>query len=99
MSDDIDGWREIEFDDLPSREALAQHILAQLSKGCRTSRQMRDAWRRARKLRLTQTTGKWNDTPTDKFVNEHAWVLVDLQERALIRNLGGPPDNELYELI
>jgi hypothetical protein len=60
---------------------------------------MRDAWRRHRKLKFTPTTGNWNDTPTDKFVNEHAWGLVDLQERGLIRNLGGPPNEERYELV
>jgi len=99
MSNDTDGWRDIEFDDVPSRKELAEHILDQLQKGQRTSRQMRDAWRRPRKLKFTQTTGNWNDNPTDKFVNEHAWVLVDLQERDLISNLGGPTNEELYEFV
>lgn len=99
MSDDHEGWCDIEFEDVPSREELAEHILDQLSKGRRTSRQMRDAWRRARKLTFGITTGAWNATPTDKLVNEHAWVLVDLQDHGLIRNLGGPINEELYELM
>ncbi len=93
-----DGWRDIEFADVPSREQLAQHILEQLKTGQQTSRHIRDAWRRPRKLKFKQVTGNWNETPTDKFVNEHAWMLVELQERGLIHNLGGPANEELYEL-
>ena len=99
MNDDMGGWRNIEFDDIPSRERIAEHILAQLRENRRTSRQMRDTWRRSLKLKLALTTGNWNDTPTDKFVNEHAWVLVNLQERGLICNLGGAINEEFYEII
>lgn len=99
MSNDMDRWRDIQFEDVPERKELAEHILEQLQKGRRTSRQMRDVWRRPRRLKFTQTTGNWNNSPTDKFVNEHAWVLVNLQEHGLITNLGGPTNEELYELI
>lgn len=98
MKDDMEGWRNIAIYDIPSREAIADHVVEQLQGTKRTSRQMRDAWRRSRKLAFTQTTGKWNNTPTDKFVNEHAWVLVQLQECGRIRNLGGAANEELYEL-
>lgn len=98
MTTEIGDWRPITINDVPSRDELGAHILEQLRSGQRTSMQMRDAWRQSRKLIFTRTTGKWNDTPTDKFVNEHAWVLVHLQEQGLIKNLGGLPNQELYEL-
>jgi hypothetical protein len=46
---------------------------------------MRDAIRRERKLILDRTTGNWNETPSDKFTNEHAWVLEDLVVKRVIK--------------
>jgi hypothetical protein len=45
---------------------------------------MRDEIRRELKLILSKATGNWNKTPSDKFVNEHAWVLEDLVVRKVI---------------
>jgi hypothetical protein len=45
---------------------------------------MRDEVRRNLKLILSRVTGKWNKTPSDKFVNEHAWVLEGLVLRKVI---------------
>ena len=45
---------------------------------------MRDEIRQRRKLILARATGNWNETPSDKFVNEHAWVLEDLMVRKII---------------
>lgn len=45
---------------------------------------MRDEIRRQRQLILQKATGDWNRTPSDKFVNEHAWVLEDLVVRKII---------------
>jgi len=32
-------------------------------------------------------TGRWNGTPSDKFVNEHAWALANLVECKLIETV------------
>jgi hypothetical protein len=45
---------------------------------------MRDEIRRPRKLIVKKATGKWNTTPSNKFVNEHAWALENLMERKII---------------
>ena len=65
-------WRNIEFDDIPSREEFECLTLSLLNRGVRNSDKMRDMIRRERKLILCKATGRWNETPSDKFVNEHA---------------------------
>jgi len=45
---------------------------------------MRTEIRMERHLILKKSTGNWNATPSDKFVNEHAWVLEDLVVRKVI---------------
>lgn len=81
-------WREIKFEDIPSREEFEQLTLNLMRQGIINSDRMRDAIRRERRLILNKATGNWNDTPSDKFVNEHAWVLEDLVVRKVIEKLG-----------
>ena len=80
-------WRHIEFSDIPSREEFENLTLDLLRRGVTNSDRMRDEIRRQRKLILTRATGNWNDTPSDKFVNEHAWVLEDLVVRNVIEKI------------
>ena len=82
-----DTWKAIEFQDIPSREEFERLTLEMLRKGISNSDRMRDQVRRQRRLKLTKATGRWNDTPSDKFVNEHAWVLEDLVVRKIIRKV------------
>ena len=81
-------WREIMFEDIPSREEFEQLTLNLMRQGIINSDRMRDAIRRERRLILNKATGNWNNTPSDKFVNEHAWVLEDLVVRKVIEKLG-----------
>ena len=81
-------WREIKFEDIPSRKELEQLTLDLMRHGIINSDRMRDAIRRERRLILSKATGNWNDTPSDKFVNEHAWVLEDLVVKKVIEKLG-----------
>jgi hypothetical protein len=81
-------WREIKFEDIRSRKELEQLTLALMRQGIINSDRMRDAIRRERRLILNKATGNWNDTPSDKFVNEHAWVLEDLVVKKVIEKLG-----------
>lgn len=77
-------WRPIKFEDIPSRKEFEQLTLNLLRRGVTNSDRRRDTIRRERKLILKKATGRWNDTPSDKFVNEHAWVLEDLVVRKII---------------
>jgi hypothetical protein len=77
-------WRKIEFGDIPSREEFERVTLNLLRQGITNSDRMRDQIRRELKLILSKATGNWNKTPSDKFVNEHAWVLEDLVVRKVI---------------
>jgi hypothetical protein len=77
-------WRHMEFGDVPSREEFKELTLCLLRQGVTSSDRMRDEIRRQRKLILKKATGKWHETPSDRFVNEHAWVLEDLVVRKII---------------
>jgi len=48
---------------------------------------MRDEIRIGRRLILKKSTGTWNATPSDKFINEHAWTLEDLVVRKIIEKI------------
>jgi len=81
-------WRPIGWDDIPARDDLAAETLALLRKGVTNSDRMRDAIRRTRKLILSKATGRWSDSPSDRFVNEHAWVLENLVVSGSIERVG-----------
>ena len=83
-----DDWRPIEFGDVPSRSEFDELTLTQLRKGVTNSDQMRQEISSSRKLIRKTATGRWNGTPSDKFINdEHAWVLEDLVVRHVIEKI------------
>jgi hypothetical protein len=88
-------WRPITFADVPSRENFEEMTLKLLGEGFTNSDRMRQEIRIKQKLILKRATGRWNGTPSDKFVNEHAWVLEDLVVRRVIERTG----NKEYRLI
>lgn len=45
---------------------------------------IRNKIRLKRKLRVKQSTGKWTETASDRFVNEHAWVLEKMNVFGMI---------------
>lgn len=81
-------WQEIKFEDILSRKELEQLTLDLMRHGIVNSDRMRGAIRREPRLILSKATGNRNDTPSDKFVNEHAWVLEDLVVKKVIEKLG-----------
>jgi hypothetical protein len=81
------SWGHIEFADIPSRDEFEQLTLDLLRRGITNSDRMRDEIRTARHLILKKSTGAWNATPSDKFVNEHAWTLEDLVVRKVIEKM------------
>jgi hypothetical protein len=78
------SWRRIEFADIPSRAEFEELTLNLLRRGITNSDRMRDHIRMERQLILKKSTGAWKATPSDKFVNEHAWTLEDLVVRKII---------------
>jgi hypothetical protein len=80
-------WRKIEFSDIPSRAEFEAQTLEMLRRGIGNSDRMRNEIRMQRKLILAPITGMWNENPSNKFVNEHAWVLEDLVVRGVIKKL------------
>ena len=80
-------WRPIGWDDVPSREEFERQTLEFLRAGVVNSDRMREAIRKERKLIFGPITGNWNSSPSDKFVNEHAWVLEDLVVRKIIERV------------
>ena len=90
-----DDWRPIEFEDVPSRAEFEVLTLGFLHTGITNSEQMRQQISSSRKLIRRTATGRWSRTPSDKFVNEHAWVLEDLVVRQVIEKIA---DKE-YRLV
>ena len=58
-----------------------------LRNGVSNSDAMRHEISRQQKLIQRKATGRWNGTPTDKFINEHAWVLEDLVVTRVIEKI------------
>jgi hypothetical protein len=88
-------WKNIEFEDIPSRDEFESLTLSLLQRGTYNSDRMRDTIRRERGLILSKATGRWNETPSDKFVNEHAWALEKLVVDGRVKKIA---DKE-YRLI
>ena len=80
-------WRPIEFTDVPNRPEFKRITLELLDQGITNSDEMRNAITRPQKLIVRMATGRWNGTPSDKFVNEHAWALANLVECKLIETV------------
>jgi hypothetical protein len=83
----MDDWREIQYSDIPSRAELEEATIALLRRGITNSDRMRDEIRRVRRLIIHKPKGQWNESPSEKFVNEHAWVLERLMVRHVIEKL------------
>ncbi len=46
--------------------------------------QLRNNIRRRRKLIVRESTGQWSTDPSERFVNEHAWVLSLMNQYGMI---------------
>jgi hypothetical protein len=82
--DTAEDWRPIQFTDIPPRPELEQLTLQQMRAGVTNSDEMRNGITQPRRLICKKTMNNWNETPSGKFVNEHAWVLEDLVVRKVI---------------
>lgn len=80
-------WRAINFQDVPSRAEFRELTLHLLRNGISNSDGMRHEISRQQKLIRRTATGRWNGAPSDKFINEHAWVLEDLVVNRVIEKI------------
>ena len=83
----MEEWREIQYSDIPSRSEFEGLTLAMMRQGMTNSDRVRDKICQERKLILQKPKGHWNENPSEKFVNEHAWVLEDLVVRHRIEKI------------
>lgn len=61
------------------KSVMAIETFEALRAGQNNVKRMRDEILHKRKLRLVLSpTGNWTETPSDRFVNEHAWVLAKM---------------------
>src|SRR3954452_18503474 len=74
-TDDQADWAPVTFETIPSRADLEFETIDLIETGGITNAdQIRDRIRRKRKLVVQQATGRGNEAPSSKFVNEHAFV-------------------------
>ena len=73
-----DGYRWITWE-IGTRElqksAMAVETFEALRAGITNVERVRAIIRQRRKLLMQRSAGKWSATPSDRFINEHAWVL------------------------
>ena len=82
-----EGFREItwEIDQAElQKSAMANETFDALQAGETNVERIHNKIRSKRKLYVRQSTGKWTRTPSDRFVNEHAWVLAKMNEFGVI---------------
>jgi hypothetical protein len=86
-------FKPIDFENIPSREELRELTLKFMSEGETNSEAIRGKITNRKRLIPRFRIGKrkmnvrWNETPTDKFINEHAWVLEDLVVNHVIEKM------------
>jgi hypothetical protein len=115
----MEGWREMTWEDVPPpgpqhkqwrerwRVEVELHIADCAKRGILNSGDMRDEWRKSRKLKGPGVAkGGWNASPYNKFVNEHAFIQNYLVQGGVLgplyrhprseRGRGGSTDYQLY---
>jgi hypothetical protein len=74
---------EIGTDEL-QRSVMAIETFEALQVGVTNVEGIRSVIRQRRKLLVSLSTGEWTKTPSDRFVNEHAWVLSEMNQFGMI---------------
>jgi hypothetical protein len=83
----MEDWRPITYSDIPSRREFEELTIETLRRGVTNSDRMRDKIRQDRRLIRQKPKGHWNDNPSEKFVNEHAWILEELVVSGVIERV------------
>jgi len=69
------------------KSVMAVETFEALRDGQTNVREIRAKIRQKRKLKFTPSTGKWTDNPSDRLVNEHAWVLSLMNQVGMIEKV------------
>jgi hypothetical protein len=69
------------------RSAMAMETFDDLVAGETHVERLRNNIRSRRKLIVRQSTGKWSSDPSERFVNEHAWVLSLMNQYKIISSV------------
>ena len=69
------------------KSVMAVETFDALRAGETNVERVRNKIRLKRKLRLNKSKGEWTETPSDRFVNEHAWVLAIMNKFAMTPNV------------
>jgi len=65
------------------KSVMAVETYEALRAGVTNVERIRNKIRLKRKLKLCTSTGEWTKTPSDRFVNEHAWVLAIMNKKGM----------------
>jgi hypothetical protein len=66
------------------KSAMAVETFEALRAGETNVERIRNTIREKRKLLVSASTGEWTKTASDRFVNEHAWVLARMNKLGMI---------------
>jgi hypothetical protein len=66
------------------KSAMAIETFEALRAGETNVERIRNKIREKRKLLVSASTGEWTKTASDRFVNEHAWVLARMSRLEMI---------------
>jgi predicted HNH restriction endonuclease len=72
----MEGWRPMEFADVPSIDEFKELTREFLRGGITNCEVMRNQVRIAKKMMIQKSSGNWNATPSGKFINNHAQALA-----------------------
>jgi hypothetical protein len=92
-SDLTEGFREISWEIGEAelqKSVMAGETFEALRDGQTNVRAIRAKICQKRKLKFfpsKSSTGKWTETPSDRFVNEHAWVLSMMNQFGMIEKV------------
>ncbi len=70
------------------RSAMAVETFEDMAAGETHVERLRNNIRRRRNLIVREATGQWATDPSERFVNEHAWVLEQLVVDGTIEQVG-----------
>jgi hypothetical protein len=81
--------KAIEFSDVPTIDEFKELTIRVMRLGVTNSYRMREVIAAERNLEIVErTSGNWDETPSGRFTNNHAFSLVALQQDRLIEKTG-----------
>jgi hypothetical protein len=66
------------------KSTMAIEAFEALKAGHTNVLKIRNLIRMRRKLWINPSTGRWTETASDRFINEHAWVLSEMTRHGMI---------------